>query len=189
MHSQCVILTPFSWLFTPISCIVLQEYNELKYYLSVDFIINYFSQHRLPYGMTTVQPIPGVPGMAGVAMPAVPGMAPVQVAGVPRVPNGMSGVYSGEKPAGLYPGATPGYQGLAQPSYLTPTSLGQPGTAAFYGASSHPTYLPVTSPSTQQRYMVSAGYPGAGSLVSSPSLIPGELKGFSLMAKCSRLIT
>ncbi|KAL4234726.1 hypothetical protein ACF0H5_006368 [Mactra antiquata] len=141
------------------------------------------SQTRLPYGVPTVQPIPGVPGMAGVAMPGIAGMAPVQMAGVPRVQNGLSGMYPGEKPTGLYPGATPGYQSLAQPGYLTQTTLGQPGTPAFYGASSHPTYIPVSSPSTQQRYMVSAGYPGAGTLVSSPSLIPGAAAtGYPLTA-------
>ena len=131
--------------------------------------------------MTTVQPIPGVPGMTGVAVPGMPGMTPVQVAGVSRVPNGMSSMYQSEKSAALYPGANPSYQSLAQPSFLAQSgslgqagSLGQPG-AAFYGTcNQHPTYLPVTSPSTQQRYMVSAGYPGAGSLVSSPSMVPGK---------------
>lgn len=140
--------------------------------------------------MTTVQPIPGVPGMTGVAVPGMPGMTPVQVAGVSRVPNGMSSMYQSEKSAALYPGANPSYQSLAQPSFLAQSgslgqagSLGQPG-AAFYGTcNQHPTYLPVTSPSTQQRYMVSAGYPGAGSLVSSPSMVPaGAAAGYPLTA-------
>ncbi|XP_045193496.1 collagen alpha-1(X) chain-like isoform X2 [Mercenaria mercenaria] len=148
--------------------------------------MSYPSQNRLPYGMTTVQPIPGVPGMAGVAMPGMPGMTQVQVS---RVPNGMSSMYQSEKSAALYPGANPSYQSLAQQGFLAQSgslgqagSLGQPG-AAFYGTcNQHPTYLPVTSPSTQQRYMVSAGYPGAGSLVTSPSMVQGAAAGYPLTA-------
>lgn len=151
--------------------------------------MSYPSQNRLPYGMATVQPIPGMPGMAGVAVPGMHGMTPVQVAGISRVPNGMSAMYQSEKSSGLYPGANPSYQSLAQQGYLTqsgslgqPASLGQPG-AAFYGTSSqHPTYLPVSSPSSQQRYMVSAGYPSSASLVSSPSMVPGAATGYPLTA-------
>lgn len=139
-----------------------------------------FSQNRLPYGMAAVQPIPGMPGMTGVAVPGMPGMTPVQVAGISRVPNGMSTMYQSEKSGGLYPGANPSYQSLAQQGFLSQPctlgqpSLGQPG-AAFYGTSSqHPTYLPVTSPSAQQRYMVSAGYPSSASLVCSQSMVPGK---------------
>lgn len=143
--------------------------------------MSYPSQHRLPYGMTTMQPIPGMPGMSGVAMQGIPpGMTPVQVS---RLPNGMSSMYQAEKQAGLYPGASAAYPSLAQQSYLAQSAaLGQPG-AALYGASSqHPTYLPVSSPSAQQRYMVSAGYPGSSALVSSPSMIPGAAAGYPLMA-------
>lgn len=117
-------------------------------------------------------------------MPGIPpGMTPVQVAGVSRLPNGLGSVYQSEKPAGLYQGGSHAYPAFAQQSYLAPSgSLGQPG-AALYGASSqHPTYLPVSSPSTQQRYMVSAGFPGSSALVSSPSVLSGAAAGYPLMA-------
>jgi len=117
--------------------------------------------------MTAAQGVPGmavVPGMPG--MSAMPGMTAMQVqGGIPRAPNGMSGLYQAEK-AGLYPaGASPGYQSLsgAQASLLAAQSgslAGQPSAAAYYGTSmtGQPTYIPVTSPTGQQRFMVSPSY-------------------------------
>lgn len=129
-------------------------------------------------GVSGMTPVQGVPGMT-----AVPGMATMQAipGGFARNPNGMSGLYQAEKAGGLLP-ATVSYQPLGQPAGILAQSsalAGQPaGAGAFYGAS-QPTYIPVSSPGSQQRYMVSPsfGMPGApsgSSLVSSPTFIHGK---------------
>lgn len=161
----------------------------------IGICFNCFSNPRYPYGlavhpMAGVSGISAVPGVAGMTpvptmpgMAAVPGMTAVPVPGaMARAPNGLSSLYQAEKATGLYPAGTAAYQPLGQPASLLAQSStlgGQPGAAAFYG-SGQPTYIPVTSPTTPQRYMVSPsfGVPGAptgSSLVSSPTVVHGKI--------------
>lgn len=123
-------------------------------------------------------PAGAVPGMAG--MTAVPGAGMAGVPGMARVPGGL---YSAEKQAGLYP--TPQmYQSLspAQQNYLAQVS--QAAAQQGYFASGQPAYLTATSPSGQQRYMVSQPYPGGNTLVSSASVLTGA-PGYPLTASAA----
>ena len=135
------------------------------------FVFPCFSQPRVPYGMATMPAGAAVPGMAAVpgvaGMSSVAGMTAVP-AGMARVPNGIGGLYQAEKPTSLYPA----YHSLGQPGYLAQASPSGAGQTSFLGATQSG-YLSASSPTSQQRYMVSPTYPGAGALGAGPSVLAG----------------